>query len=116
LKEDLAHTVWLNKRKEITGEIYFSADFRLCDQLRYFCNDIRIPIISNKIIDLIDESYKVLYQFHLVIMFDNEYMNPFENGKIKTDVGIREDFSIISFTNKLDVIDYERSHILERKF
>lgn len=110
---DKASVIFLNKKyiPKLPDKIYFEANFNLIPKYDYPLTDLRIPIMSDKLIQLVKTIGNLSAIEVPVIMLDDTYLkSKFDNkGKLIADVKFIDSYKAIMFTERYNCFDKEKS-------
>jgi hypothetical protein len=110
---DKASVIFLNKKyiSKLPERIYFESNFNLIPKYDYPLTDLRIPIMSDKLIQLVKSIGKPPIIEVPVVMLDDTYLKPkFDNnGELKADVNFVDSYKAIMLTERYDCFDKKKS-------
>lgn len=102
------------------GIIYLRGDFDTIKQTDYLVNDLRLPIFSKKIIDLLKSLGSFPHRTipcgitDFTIRIKNSF-DDFENCVIKPGIEVNDDFQVLQLLEVLDILDRDNSDYIARK-
>ncbi|MFY7827952.1 MAG: imm11 family protein [Flectobacillus sp.] len=107
-----ANDDWRHKSGFLPPKIlYFQSNFDMIPQYDYPYTDLYTPIISKRMLKVLLEISSFDYSAIPVTMIDFTYLEkPFdEEGNLKSDVPVNNDYVAIYLLNHLDIIDFDNS-------
>jgi hypothetical protein len=92
-------------------ELLFRANFNLIPKVDYPLTDLNIPILSNKMISILQECGNFDAIFTDVIMIDDTYLDNIFNseGTLKNEVKIDKSYKALTIINREDCFDFKNS-------
>lgn len=108
-----ASTIFLNPRykDKLPDKVLFRANFNTIPNVDYPLTDLNIPILSDRMITLLNEEGDFEAIFTNVIMIDDTYLGEVfnSNNVLKEEVNINSSYKAITIVNREDCFDFENS-------
>jgi len=109
---DIAGDMYSTTRKfSLSETIYFQANFDLIPYYDYPWTDLRIPILSKKMLNILLSIKEFEFRSFPIVMIDFKYLDyPFvKSEQLKSDVPTNYDYVTIQIMNYSDFFDYKNS-------
>ena len=101
-------------RKKLPDKIYFLANFRALEMTDYPFNDLKWPIMSRKMLDVLLSVREFSHRKIPVVMIDDTCQDAIYaiNGELKPGVPIITDYYVVQNLNFTDAFDRDHSEFI----
>ncbi|MBI9064673.1 MAG: hypothetical protein JEZ14_21995 [Marinilabiliaceae bacterium] len=102
---------------ELPEQIYFQANFNLIPKYDYPLTSLEVPVVSKRILEILNSLGDFSFRLIPVIMIDDTYFSELfdANNRLNSNVPVNTSYSIIQIMSYTEVFDYENS-IFEEDF
>lgn len=92
-------------------KIYFQADFNLIPKYDYPLTDLRIPVMSLRMLRVFEELESFEYSLIPVVMIDDTFLEKVfdDNGLLNNKVTVNEDYVALRLSKWMYFFDYDNS-------
>tara|TARA_R110001583_G_scaffold41589_1_gene132179 strand:- start:598 stop:1227 length:630 start_codon:yes stop_codon:yes gene_type:complete len=110
---DKASTLFLSSRykDKLPDYILFRANFNIIPEFDYPLTDLNVPILSDRMISILNEIDDFEAIFTKVIMLDDTYLESIydETGNLKSEIKTALNYKALTIVNREDCFDFENS-------